>query len=30
MFDAQGRIVSLDAPRPSNEKIVEWIEKNLQ
>lgn len=30
MFDAQGRIVSLDAPRPSSEKIVEWIEKNLQ
>ena len=30
MFDREGRIISLDAPRPSHEGIVEWIEQNLR
>ncbi len=29
MFDKNGKIVSLDAPRPSNPDIIEWIEGNL-
>ncbi|MBR1463482.1 MAG: AhpC/TSA family protein [Prevotella sp.] len=30
MFDKNGRIVSLDAPRPSAPNIIEWIEGNLK
>lgn len=29
MFDKKGRIVSLNAPRPSHEKIIEWIDSQL-
>ena len=29
MFDAEGNIVSLDAPRPSDSRIEEWIKKAL-
>lgn len=30
MFDKKGNILSLDAPRPSAPKIIEWIESNLK
>lgn len=30
MFDKNGKIISIDAPRPSNENIIEWIEGNLK
>lgn len=30
MFDKKGNIISLDAPRPSNPNIIEWIESNLK
>ena len=30
MFDKKGNIISLDAPRPSDPKIIEWIEGNLK
>lgn len=29
MFDKNGRIISLDAPRPSSDDIIEWIESKL-
>ena len=29
MFDKKGNIISLDAPRPSDERIIEWIDSNL-
>ena len=29
LFDKNGNILSLDAPRPSSEDIIEWIEKNI-
>ena len=29
MFDKKGNIISLDAPRPSDPKIIEWIDSNL-
>ena len=29
MFDKKGNIISLDAPRPSDERIIEWIDGNL-
>ena len=30
MFDKKGNIISLDAPRPSDPKIIEWIDGNLK
>lgn len=30
MFDKNGKIIAIDAPRPSEENIIEWIEKNLK
>ncbi|MBR6944540.1 MAG: AhpC/TSA family protein [Prevotella sp.] len=30
MFDKKGNIISLDAPRPSDERIVEWIDNMLK
>ena len=30
MFDKRGNIVTLDAPRPSDPQIIEWIESNLK
>lgn len=30
MFDKNGKIISLDAPRPSAPDIIEWIESNLK
>ncbi len=30
MFDKQGRVVSLDAPRPSLSNIIEWINQNIE
>lgn len=30
MFDKKGNIISLDAPRPSDEHIIEWIDNNLK
>ncbi len=30
MFDKKGNIISLDAPRPSEPKIIEWIDGNLK
>lgn len=29
MFDKKGRIISINAPRPSDEEIIEWIDKQL-
>lgn len=29
MFDKKGNIISLNAPRPSDERIIEWIDSNL-
>ncbi len=29
MFDKKGNIISLDAPRPSGENIIQWIDSNL-
>lgn len=30
MFDKEGNIISLDAPRPSADNIISWIEENLK
>lgn len=30
MFDKKGNIISLDAPRPSSDDIIEWIDNNLK
>lgn len=30
MFDKKGNIISLNAPRPSDPKIIEWIDGNLK
>ncbi len=30
MFDSEGRIVSLNAPRPSNPDIISWIDSHLK
>lgn len=30
MFDKQGNIISLDAPRPSNDNIISFIDSNLK
>lgn len=30
MFDKNGKIISIDAPRPSSETIIKWIENNLK
>lgn len=30
MFDKRGNIISLDAPRPSDPKIIKWIDSNLK
>ncbi len=29
MIDKKGCIISLDAPRPSYDNIIEWIDGNL-
>ena len=29
LFDKDGKILSLNAPRPSSDDIIEWIEKNI-
>lgn len=30
MFDKKGNIISLEAPRPSNKQIIEWIDSHLK
>ena len=29
LFDKDGKILSLNAPRPSSDDIIEWIEENI-
>ena len=28
-FDKDGKVISIDAPRPSSEDIIEYIDKHL-
>lgn len=30
MFDKDGNVISIDAPRPSTDNIIEWIESHLK
>jgi len=30
LFDKQGKIITVDAPRPSDPEIVAWLEAHLK